>query len=79
MDSKWYERLRLIAMLIAPIAAFVAVLCNAWDLPFAEPIAMTLTGLDALFGAIVEILRNEYKKKHPDIYEPPVEEEEAKG
>lgn len=68
MKSKTYETLRIIAMLIAPISAFVAVLCNAWNIPYAEPIAMTLAGLDVLFGAIVEILRKEWKNKHPEIY-----------
>lgn len=75
MTQKTYETLRIIAMLVAPIAAFVAVLCNAWNLPYAQPIAMTLTGLDALFGAIVEILRKEWKNKHPEIYM----EEESNG
>ncbi len=66
--NKKYETFRLIAMLIAPIAAFIAVLCNAWNIPYAEPIAMTLTGLDVLFGSIVEILRNKWKQEHPEIY-----------
>ena len=68
MKDKTYEALRLIAMLIAPIAAFVAVLCNAWNIPYAQPIAMTLTGLDALMGAVVEILRNKHKLAHPELY-----------
>ena len=69
MKDKTYEVLRLIALLIAPIGAFVAVLCNAWNIPYAQPIAMTLTGLDALMGAVVEILRNKYKLTHPEIYQ----------
>jgi hypothetical protein len=69
MKDSTYETLRIIAMLIAPIAAFVAVLCNAWNIPYAQPIAMTLTGLDALMGAVVEILRNKYKLEHPEIYQ----------
>ena len=69
MKDKTYEVLRTIAMLIAPIAAFIAVLCNAWNIPYAQPIAMTLAGLDALMGAVVEVLRNKWKVTHPEIYQ----------
>lgn len=68
MTDKAYERLRLIAMLIAPVGAFIATLMNVWNIPYAEPIALTVTALDVLFGTIVEILRNKHKQEHPEIY-----------
>ena len=69
MKDKTYEVLRTIAMLIAPIGAFVATLMNVWGMPYAEPVALTITGLDVMFGSIVEILRNKHKLTHPEIYQ----------
>lgn len=68
MKDKTYETLRLIAMLIAPIGAFLATLMNVWQISYAEPIALTVTALDVMFGTIVEILRNRHKAMHPEIY-----------
>ena len=69
MRDKSYETLRLIAMLIAPIGAFLSTLMGIWGMPYAEPICLTVTALDVLFGSIVEILRNRWKLTHPEIYQ----------
>lgn len=69
MTDKTYETLRILAMLVAPIGAFVATLCNVWNIPYAEPIALTITALDVMFGTIVEVLRNNWKSKHPELYQ----------
>ena len=69
MKDKAYETLRLIAMLIAPIGAFLSTLMGIWGMPYAEPICLTVTALDVLFGSIVEILRNRWKLTHPEIYQ----------
>ena len=69
MKDKTYETLRIIAMLIAPIGAFLSKLMDIWGVPYAEPICLTITALDVLFGCIVEILRNKYKLTHPEIYQ----------
>ena len=74
MKDKTYETLRIIAMLIAPIGAFVATLMNIWGMPYAEPICLTITALDVLFGSIVETLRNKWKLTHPEIYQEEAEE-----
>lgn len=69
MKDKTYEVLRTIAMLIAPIGAFVSTLMGVWGMPYAEPICLTITALDVLFGSIVEVLRNKWKVTHPEIYQ----------
>lgn len=63
MKNKTYDTLRFISLIIAPICAFFSVLANAWGIPYGDAIAATLTGLDVLFGTIVEIARNIYYRR----------------
>lgn len=69
MKDKAYETLRIIAMLIAPIGAFISALMGIWNIAYAEPICLTITALDVLFGSVVEILRNKWKLSHPEVYQ----------
>ena len=61
MNNKTYDTLKLIALIAAPVTVFVASLCSAWNIPYAEGICATLAAIDVLLGSIVEILRKNYK------------------
>lgn len=64
MNNKTYDVLKLIALIAAPVTVFVASLCAAWNIQYAEPICATLAAVDVLLGSIVEILRKNYYKNN---------------
>ena len=63
MSNKTYDTLKLIALLIAPIASFIGQILEIWEIPLASQIGLTFTALDALFGAIVVIAKKVYDAK----------------
>lgn len=63
MSNKAYDTLKLIALVLTPVLAFAASMANIWEVPHAEQIVATLTGLDTLVGAIVVALKTAYDKK----------------
>jgi len=60
MSNKTYDTLKLIALLIAPIASFIGQLLEIWEVPLASQVGLTFTALDTLFGAIVVIAKKIY-------------------
>lgn len=81
MSNKTYDRIKMTALIIAPVLAFLAALCSIWNVPHSEQITATLTAIDTLIGAVVVIVAREYNKPIPmDItglkY---IEDDEIKG
>ena len=66
MSNKTYDTLKLIALILTPVLAFAASVANIWNIPHAEQIVATLTGIDTLVGAIVVALKSAYDKKGGD-------------
>ena len=63
MSNKSYDTLKLIALILTPVLAFLASVANIWEIPYSEQIVATLTGIDTLVGAIVVALKTAYDKK----------------
>lgn len=53
MSNKTYDTLKLIALILTPVLAFLASLVNIWGIQYGEQIVATLTAIDTLIGAIV--------------------------
>lgn len=66
MSNKTYDTLKLIALILTPVLAFLASVANIWNIPYSEQIVATLTGIDTLVGAIVVALKSAYDKKGGD-------------
>lgn len=66
MSNKTYDTLKLVALILTPVLAFLASIANIWEIPHAEQIVATLTGIDTLVGAIVVALKTAYDKKGGD-------------
>ena len=67
MSNKTYDTLKLIALILTPVLAFLASVANIWNIPYSEQIVATLTGIDTLVGAIVVALKTAYDKKGGDL------------
>ena len=63
MSNKQYDTLKMIALILTPVLAFLASLTNIWHFPYAEQIVATLTALDTLVGAVVVIANKQYQDK----------------
>lgn len=66
MTNKQYDTLKMIALILTPVLAFLASLTNIWHFPYAEQIVATLTALDTLFGALVIVANKQYKGENGD-------------
>lgn len=62
LSNKTYDTIKFIALLIAPIATFVAALVDIWGIPFGSQIVATISALDVFVGALVVILKTIYDK-----------------
>ena len=67
MSNSTYDRLKVVALILTPVLAFLASLVNIWGLPYGEQIVATLTAIATLIGAVVVVANKAYK--------PPEEEE----
>ena len=63
MTNKQYDTLKMIALILTPVLAFLASITNIWHFPYAEQIVATLTALDTLIGAVVVIANTRYQDK----------------
>ena len=62
LSNKTYDIIKFIALLIAPIATFVAALVDIWGIPYGSQIVATISALDVFVGALVVILKTIYDK-----------------
>ena len=62
LSNKTYDTIKFIALLIAPIATFVAALVDIWGIPYGSQIVATISALDVFVGAFVVILKTLYDK-----------------
>lgn len=67
MTDKTYDKLKFIALLIAPIVVFISTVCNVWNVAYTEQISATLAAVDVLFGAIVTIAKKRYDEKKAKV------------
>ena len=63
MQNETYDKLRLIALVAAPISVFVIAVCSALDVPHTDTITAILAAVETLLGSLVEISRREYGKQ----------------
>ena len=66
MSNRTYDTLKVVALILAPVLAFVASLVNIWGIPYGEQIVATLTAIDTLIGAIVVAANKAYKPPSED-------------
>ena len=61
-----YDKLKIIAWVIAPLVTFVAAVGEIWGLPHYQEIAATLAALDTFLGALLTVSSSAYRKKGND-------------
>ena len=69
MSNKAYDRLKVVALILTPVLAFLASLVNIWGIPYGEQLTATLTAIDTLIGAIVVVANKSYKPPEEETTE----------
>lgn len=69
MNNNTYDKIKLIALIIAPILVLIGSIATIWKVPHAEQITATLAAIDTCIGAIVAILSHQYGKMMDDFDE----------
>ena len=77
MTNSTYDKLKSIALIIAPILTFIASLLKIWNVPYSTQILATLSAIDVLVGAIVTISKELYEKKINETVQKEVEKIKA--
>lgn len=62
LSNRTYDVIKFIALLIAPLATFIAALVDIWGIPYGSQIVATISALDVFVGALVIILKSIYEK-----------------
>ena len=60
MENSTYDKLRLVALVAAPISVFIIAVCSALGVPHTDTITAILAAIETLLGSLVEISRREY-------------------
>ena len=63
MTNNTYDRLRLVALIIAPVSVFIVAVLTALHAPQLDTVTAILAALDTLLGSLVEIFRRQYEKQ----------------
>lgn len=66
MTNMTYDRLKVTALVAAPVIVFVGALLNIWNVPYTSEITASLAALDVLLGAIVKVASDNYNKTAAD-------------
>ena len=62
MSNKVYDRLKVTALILTPVLAFLASLVNIWGLPYGEQVTATCAALVTLLGVCLKISSVRYAR-----------------
>ena len=63
LNNKVYDVMKWIVMIVLPaLSAFYVALDPVWGWPYAEQVAMTISAVTALLGALLGLSTAKYKK-----------------
>ena len=60
LKNETYDRLKLVAWILAPLITFIGAMCDIWGVPYAMKITATLAALDTLLGSLLTISNANY-------------------
>ena len=67
LKNNTYDRLKLIAWVLAPTLTLISALCNIWEVGNADKITATLAALDTFLGAVLTVSNFNYHKEEENV------------
>ena len=65
-DNGVYDKLKIIAWILAPLITFLAALGDIWGIPHMVEITATLAALDTFLGALLTVSNHKYNEQQKD-------------
>ena len=62
LSNTVYDKLKLIAWIVAPLITLIGAICTIWGVPNAEKITATLAAIDTFLGALLTHSNWNYNK-----------------
>lgn len=62
LQNEQYDKLKLVAWILAPLITFIGAICTIWGVPNAEKITATLAALDTFLGTLLTVSNRNYYK-----------------
>ena len=60
MSNKMYDILKVVALIVLPLAALITSLSDIWGIPYGQEISQTLIALNVFLGAILKTSSDKY-------------------
>ena len=61
-NGKTYDILKTIALIVMPLADFIAALADIWGIPYGSQIVATLIAAHVFLGALVKVSSDKYRE-----------------
>lgn len=63
MSNETYDDLKIVALIVLPLAEFISALAGIWGFAHGQQIVATLVALDVFLGAILKASSDNYHKE----------------
>lgn len=63
ISNKQYDRVKTVALLVAPAFTLIGAVLNIWDVPYTPQITATLAAIDTFVGVAVATLGKNYTEE----------------
>lgn len=64
MTNKVYDTLKIVALIIAPLGAFIVSMLSIWTNVDTASIVATVTAIETFLGSLLALASNKYAKEH---------------
>ena len=61
LKNSTYDKLKTVALIVAPLLTFAAAVCVIWGVPYSEQITATIAALDTFLGTLLTNSTDAYR------------------
>ena len=69
-NSKTYDVLKYIALIVLPLSALVSSIGEIWNIPVLKYVSLTLIAIDTFLGAIIDHSAKKWQEINAEILDP---------
>ena len=69
-NSKTYDVLKYIALIVLPLSALVSSIGEIWNIPVLKYVSLTLIAIDTFLGAIIDHSARKWQEVNDNVLDP---------
>lgn len=69
-NSKTYDVLKYIALIVLPLSALVSSIGEIWNIPVLKYVSLTLIAIDTFLGAIIDRSARKWQEINAEVLDP---------